>query len=265
MHYRIPLFLLFCAPVASCFQEINTGAATGTAATPAAGGGGGSAGTGTPAPRGGGGTFTPPPQGGGGTSGVGSGGTTPSPDAGTGAGGEAPPPEEEVTLIGTPEIEYVTPDGGAATTTDPCEATTAHATTILLRSCTPCHGGGPGRMQGVPPFDYVLDLERLMGARSTAIPDPTAPPENQDPRLPGFLGMRFLIPGDPVNSRIYFRMSRGEMPPLPADGLPDVRFRPTISDFSVIREWIASCLEEPEVQGDAGDPGGDDAGAVPAP
>src|SRR5437868_3100545 len=100
----------------------------------------------------------------------------------------APPP---TTALTTPEIELE----GKRTTTDPCVATTEQARGILTANCAGCHGGGPGAMQGQPPFDCVLDFEKLKTKVSETVKDP------QDPSKP----MRFLIPGDPDRSRVYTR------------------------------------------------------------
>src|SRR5207253_2582086 len=104
---------------------------------------------------------------------------------------------------------------------------TLQATEILRTNCAGCHGGGsPGAHKG--DFDFVLDFDRLKVARSI------------DPGMP-----RFAVPGFPDASRVYVRIARGEMPPPPALGVPPLP-RPTVSDFSVLYEWIASCLGPPE-------------------
>jgi hypothetical protein len=130
----------------------------------------------------------------------------------------------------TPPVSL--PDGG--TTTDPCVLTTWQATDILRTYCAGCHGGGsPGAHQGETPFDFVLDFDKLKVARSTA------------PGMP-----RFAVPGFPEASRVYVRVARGEMPPMQPLGLPPLP-RPTVSDISVLYEWIASCLG-PSEDGDGG-------------
>ncbi|HEY3595019.1 MAG TPA: hypothetical protein VGL13_14140 [Polyangiaceae bacterium] len=250
-HRSVPLLLAIgVSALAGCLERLDTGAAKGTLSTSGAGGtdvtgAGGSGATGGGSALGSGGAST---------GGGGNGGTSPTPDS----GGDPPdPPKTPTTAIGTPAIEFVTPQGEATTTTSPCEATTAHAMTILTVNCGVCHAGrNGGERQGQPPFDYVLNVEKLVAARSASVPDPLAPPANRIPGMPGFQGMRFLIPGDPDNSRLYFRIFHKEMPPPPIVGAADpVTSRPTVSDFSVIRHWIDECVET----GD-GDNGGDDAG-----
>ncbi len=128
----------------------------------------------------------------------------------------------------TPEIEL--PDG--TTTTDPCVSVVQDATTILTTNCAGCHGGGTAR-QGTPPFDYVLDVEKLKTARSESIADPLDAP----------LGFRFLRPGDPEHSRLWRRVAGHEMPPPDTTGLPPLP-RPTTSDASVLHSWIKLCVPE---------------------
>jgi hypothetical protein len=139
---------------------------------------------------------------------------------------------------------------GTGTSIDSCDAITSQARTILETDCASCHGGRtPGEHHGVPPFDFVLDFEKLKVARSGSALDPT------DPRL----GMRFLIPGHPDDSRIYQRIRRGEMPPMPDVPLP----RPTVSDTSLLRDWIMRCMGPSETgSGGAGGAGGGTSGGA---
>jgi hypothetical protein len=142
-------------------------------------------------------------------------------DSGAAMGSNAPP----TIALETPPISL--PDG---TTTDPCVLTTLQATEILGTYCAGCHGGGsPGAHQGQTPLDFVLDFDKLKVARSTVPGNP-----------------RFAVPGFPDASRLYVRIAGGEMPPVPPLGLPPLP-RPTVSDISVLYEWIASCLGPPEV------------------
>jgi len=244
LHHSISLWGLLCFSGAGCFQEFNPDAAKNAFLGEAldAGRSTGAAGARTT-------TTTGPTRG---TT------TTSTTSSGAGGAGGTDPPEDLVTLILTPPIDFVQPDGTPGSTTVPCEATSAHAATIFLLNCAGCHGGRTaGERQGQPPFDYVLDPERLMTARSATVPDPLAPPENQIPNTPTFEGMRFIVPGDPDHSRIYLRVTRKEMPPPPIVGMTDtLKSRPNVSDFSVLREWITNCLEEPD-PGDGGT-GGDD-------
>jgi hypothetical protein len=155
----------------------------------------------------------------------------------------APPisPDQHTVALDTPTIQ-VTPGDNGMTTDDACEATKFQAMDILRNNCAGCHGGGPGQNLGQPAFDYVLDVERLLMAVSETVKDP----KTMKP-------VRFLIPGDPDHSRVYARVFHGEMPPMPVIGLPDNLSRPTVSDVSVIRHWIAYCLgATPPPVGDGG-------------
>lgn len=126
---------------------------------------------------------------------------------------------------GAPPISL--PDGS---TTDPCVLTTLQATEILRTYCAGCHGGdSPGAHKGDTPFDFLLDFDKLKVARSI------------DPGKP-----RFAVPGAPDASRVYVRIARGEMPPPQPLDLPQLP-HPTVSDISVLYEWIVSCLGPPEV------------------
>jgi hypothetical protein len=269
IQHRISFFLLLEAGAATaCLERIDSGATkglSGIAPSPGAGGSDTPSGTGgSNAPRGTGGS-TPRGTGGSGPSSQG-GSAGAMPDAGhveEDAETPEPPPKPLTTSLATPEIEFVTPEGDPATTVVPCEATIAQATTILTQNCAPCHGGrNVGERQGQPPFDYVLDFDKLLAAVSSSVPDPLAPPANRIPGTPNFQGMRFLIPGDPDHSRLYFRMVHKEMPPLPIENMPDtVKSRPTVSDFSVMRQWMLDCIEAPPDEEPDGGAGRDDAGA----
>jgi len=172
------------------------------------------------------------------------------------SGSPVTPPETEsdgglstVILPGPPPFGFYDPNGNIVTSDEPCDATRTQANAILTKNCADCHGGRtPGERAGNPPFDFVLDVVKL----TTTFTPNTTPP------------MRFVVPGDPDHSRLYVRARLGEMPPIAQMELP----RPTVSDLSVLREWISNCLgtKPPPVNSgaDAGGRGGsgsDDAGA----
>jgi hypothetical protein len=140
------------------------------------------------------------------------------------AASEKAPP---LIALDTPAIDL--PDGS---TTDPCVLTTLQATEILRTNCAGCHGGGPGENRGE--FDFILDFDKLKVARSKSTGMP-----------------RFVVPGFPEASRVYLRIARREMPPPQPLGLPPLP-RPTVSDISVLYEWIASCLGPPEMSDGGG-------------
>jgi hypothetical protein len=148
------------------------------------------------------------------------GGVSLAPSGAAGSGGHT-------VALDTPPIEL---DDQGNTTTDPCEATRAQSQDILSNYCGRCHGGASaGAHQGQPPFDYVLDPAKLKTAVSATVKDPVT-----------MQPVRFLLPGAPARSRVYVRVAVGEMPPPDIVGLP-ANPRPTISDLSVLYEWIAHC------------------------
>jgi hypothetical protein len=126
----------------------------------------------------------------------------------------------------TPPIEL----DGTRTTADPCVATREQAADILGAYCAGCHGGRtPAEKHG--DFSTILDTAALVMEVSNTV---------NDPENPG-MKMRLLVPGNPEASRIYLRVSHGEMPPQAMLGLPP-NPTPTISDISVLREWITNCI-----------------------
>jgi hypothetical protein len=137
--------------------------------------------------------------------------------------------------LDTPSIELA--DGGTAS--DSCDATRSQALDILENNCARCHGGEtPGARQGAPPFDCVLDTRKLLTMTSATVKDPAT-----------LQPARFLVAGDPDHSRIYVRAMNSDMPPPDVIGLPPSP-RPSASDLSVLRQWIASCVQEPDNQVD---------------
>jgi hypothetical protein len=131
------------------------------------------------------------------------------------------------TATETPPIDLDTE--GKETTNDPCVLTTQQAKEILTKNCAGCHGGGASAQEGK--FDCVLDFKKLIMMTSNTVKDPKDPSRF----------MHFVVPGDPDDSRLYVRVALGEMPPPVRFPLPEIP-RPTISDVSVLREWISSCM-----------------------
>ncbi|HET8938670.1 MAG TPA: hypothetical protein VFN67_34730 [Polyangiales bacterium] len=145
--------------------------------------------------------------------------------------------ESTSAALGKPALELE--DGSVAN--DACDAVRTQAYQILDRTCGNCHGGGaPGARQGTPPFEAVLDEERMMTMFSSTAKDP----ETLQPA-------RFLVAGDPDHSRVYLRPMNGEMPPPDVVGLPK-NPRPSASDLSVLRHWIKSCIQTSDTSADVG-------------
>ncbi len=151
-------------------------------------------------------------------------------DSSASSAGPLPGPPIRTVDLMTPAIP-IGPGDDAGTTDDPCMATTDDAMNVLRSACSACHGGGPGQNLGQPPFDYVLDVPKLLTAVSETVTDPVT-----------MKPVRFLVPGDPDHSRIYVRMFTRQMPPGDVVGLPPNPSRPSVSDISVVRQWIAHCL-----------------------
>ena len=119
-----------------------------------------------------------------------------------------------------------------------CAQTCAQAQTAMETLCDGCHQTGAlGNLAN--PADY----HSLSNVQASS-------------RFPGQVYVR---PGDPDHSLIYERMAiLGDMPPPSTLDSPVPQ--PSVSDLSVLREWIQSCI--PNVPGpDAGTPFVD-AGAV---
>jgi len=151
-----------------------------------------------------------------------------------GAASKDPPPLDSVTPDAWPTTQFLDGPlpfgffdnaGNLVESDNPCKATTTQAANILLKYCAQCHAGRtPAENQGMPPFDFLLDLKKL----TTTFTNNTDPP------------LLFVAPGDPDHSRIYLRAWHAEMPP---PDLPNIHYlRPTVSDVSVLHNWITSCL-----------------------
>lgn len=139
-------------------------------------------------------------------------------------------------ITGEPPVVTETPpiqtrDGS---TDDPCVQTTQQAYRIRETFCSSCHAP-PASFGG---FNFILDDAKLV--------DPTVGISNKTRDDAGKL-VRLIIPGDPDNSWIYQRVQhtlaapRGQMPPLNTDPTLPQNPRPSVSDISVLREWIENC------------------------
>jgi hypothetical protein len=106
----------------------------------------------------------------------------------------------------------------------PCVKVRQDKTYILEAYCAGCHGHQPA--QGLPPWDFVLDDQRLV----TEVWQRAGQPDQH-----------FVIPGDPDHSALYTRAAT-DMPPVPTDLGTQRAPWPTASDLSVLREWIMRCL-----------------------
>lgn len=136
----------------------------------------------------------------------------------------------------TPSVTLTACD--PASLPDPsCAQTCLDAQTIIQNNCETCHRSGAiGNLRD--PADY----HSLSNVHASS-------------RYPGQV---YVLPGDPDRSLIYQRVVLiGDMPPPSTIDSPLPH--PSISDFSVLRQWIQSCI--PNVPGyDAGPPPSADAG-----
>jgi hypothetical protein len=145
-------------------------------------------------------------------------------------------------ITDTPPIELGADSNGdpTATTTNACDKVIADALAIRTADCSPCHEAPA--TQGLP-LDFVLD-DKLISAVSQSTK---------------YEGRRYIVPGDPDGSLLYQRAAiTRDMPP--SGDIRNTNNRPTVSDFSVLREWITSCAGAPPA-GDGGDGGAEDDGA----
>jgi hypothetical protein len=138
--------------------------------------------------------------------------------------------------VGTFPVELQTPPIGldpnddTKTTTDPCVATTMQALQIRKTFCAGCHDGS-GALGA--PLTFILDDAQLIGSASSN-------------------GEMYVVPGDPAHSRIYQRAAIfQDMPPASTDIANAASARPTISDLSVLEQWII-CLGAPPPSNGAG-------------
>jgi hypothetical protein len=111
-----------------------------------------------------------------------------------------------------------------------CDKTKLDAQMILQANCAGCHAAGAAS-RGVPPFDFVMDVDKLINTRWMR----EGQPEDTWPR--------FLIPGDAENSLIFIRAGRKrDMPPIQMDPGQPFFDRVSYRDASVLYDWIQTCL-----------------------
>ncbi len=104
-------------------------------------------------------------------------------------------------VVPTADPIALDPNDETKTTADPCEKTRQDKTDILSAYCAGCHSGSAA--VGLPPWDFVLDDQRLV---------------TEVWMREGQPAQRFVIPGDPDHSALYQRMAiSGDMPPQPTD------------------------------------------------
>lgn len=126
----------------------------------------------------------------------------------------------------TPEIGEVAADNGDATKTamTGCEKTAFDGQAMLSFFCDSCHStGGLGNLVGID-----TAAMSLVGREASS----------------KYPGQKYIVPGSPETSLIYERivMSSDMPPPTTLDApVP----HPSISDMSVLRQWILTCMAAP--------------------
>ena len=121
-----------------------------------------------------------------------------------------------------PAIGKTAADNGDPTTfaDSGCAKDEFDTQTALNLYCQNCHlGGSNGNFQG------VNDIMSLVNKAASS-------------KYPA--GTKFIVPGDPANSLIFKRITALEMPP-PSSDVESQLPHPTISDMSVLEQWIM-CL-----------------------
>jgi hypothetical protein len=121
----------------------------------------------------------------------------------------------------TPEIGQTAAENGDPNTfaTSGCDKDKTDTQTVLKNDCENCHQvGANGNFQGVD--DIMTLINKAASVKYT--------------------GQKFIVPGDPSHSLIFQRVLAGEMPP-PSSDVTVIVPRPSISDMSVLQQWIM-CL-----------------------
>lgn len=119
----------------------------------------------------------------------------------------------------TPEIGEVAADNGDPTSfaKSGCDKDQFDTQAMMNNDCANCHEtGSNGNFQGVNDITTLINK-----TASTKYP----------------AGTKFIVPGDPANSLIFKRIMALEMPP-PSSDVTNQLPHPTISDMSVLQQWI---------------------------
>ena len=128
----------------------------------------------------------------------------------------------------TPDIGLKANDAGDVTdSTDPsgaCAKVVQDTADILKRKCAGCHEGAPN-VPGAP-LTFIMDPTLLA----------TTPSTSQK-----FTGQPYLMPGNPEGSLIYQRAVLIKDMPLQSPLSPPSYL--TVSEASVLRQWISSCVD----------------------
>jgi len=131
-------------------------------------------------------------------------------------------------------------NGETDTQDNACAVTHDQAMDVITTSCAQCHTGG-SPLSGVADFD-IMDLQATKEGIAHG---------NQT-----FMGkdLRYLIPGDPDKSLIYYRIEKGSMPKAMLDPRGIAVRQPTLSDVSLLNGWIKFCIGVDPMPGVGADP-----------
>jgi len=128
-------------------------------------------------------------------------------------------------------------NGETATEDSACAVTIKQAMDVIETSCVGCHAGATPQVEG-------FDITDLMGTKTSFAHGQT------------FAGkkLRYLIPGDPDKSLIYYRIEKGSMPKAAQDPSGIQVRQPTLSDISLLNGWIKFCIGVDPMPGEGADP-----------
>lgn len=149
-----------------------------------------------------------------------------------------PPPEGPVTTTFQPEEPAGSlTNGETAAAGSGCGVTNEQAMDVLNTGCGGCHTGDVPQ-SGIMGFDILNVASMKTGMAIGQI----------------FTGkdLRYLIPGDPAKSLIYYRTAIDHSMPKAANGI-EVR-PPTPSDASLLYTWIKTCIGADPMPGKGADP-----------
>jgi hypothetical protein len=149
-------------------------------------------------------------------------------------------PDEPCTTTFTPDNPIGTlVNGKTDTEGDACAVTIKQAMDVITTSCAGCHAGDSPLSQ-VDNFD-IMDLQ---GAKTGLAHGQSF--EGKE--------LRYLIPGDPDKSLIYYRIEKGSMPLSAQDPRGIAVRKPTLSDVSLLNGWIKFCIGVDPMPGVGADP-----------
>ena len=142
--------------------------------------------------------------------------------------GSVPDPGNNTIPAQTSTPEILLPDG--TTTTNACDKVKADAKTILQSHCAVCHEGSSSVMG--KPLNFIMETDQLLSS---------PPTPNTEWVAAGLTS--YVKAGDPDHSLVYWRAAiKGDMPKT----FSDVRLMSvpatTLSENSVLRQWIAACM-----------------------